>query len=110
MKPGATKAQGGKPAKVPKEQRPFTNKQVFVVPEGKRDVFEEAWIEREAIMRAAPGFEGFTMDPVGEEMIITSSWENIPAWEAMNLSKPYRRSHLPYVRAPRPPCCCTLPS
>jgi len=79
-------------------QGKFANKQIFVVPAGVQPAFETAWAERQGLMQAAAGFERFDMQTNGEEYTVVSEWTSIPEWEVFNLSKPYRRSHMPTVR------------
>ncbi|GBF90910.1 hypothetical protein Rsub_03765 [Raphidocelis subcapitata] len=74
---------------------PFTNTNRFKVKPEAVALFEEAWREREAAMRAFPGFQGFTLSRDGDNFVAASSWATIPEWEAWSLSEPCRRSHLP---------------
>ena len=68
------------------------------MPEDIQPAFQAAWLERQSYMEAAPGFEGFRIEANGTDFTVVSEWHSVPEWEALNLSKPYRRSHLPTVR------------
>eukprot|EP01025_Chloroclados_australasicus_P028539 TRINITY_DN2828_c0_g1_i3.p1 TRINITY_DN2828_c0_g1~~TRINITY_DN2828_c0_g1_i3.p1 ORF type:complete len:260 (-),score=38.00 TRINITY_DN2828_c0_g1_i3:651-1319(-) len=105
--PKAAKAKEAEPkAAKPKEakqsappatssEQQFSNKQIFIVPEEAQAAFKEAWSERARHMETMDGFEGFSIDQDGETFTVVSKWASIPKWEAFNLSKAARRSHLP---------------
>lgn len=76
---------------------PFTNTNRFKVSPSAAADFEAVWREREAAMKAFPGFQGFELKREGDggKFTASSKWASIPEWEAWSLSEPCRRSHLP---------------
>jgi antibiotic biosynthesis monooxygenase (ABM) superfamily enzyme len=66
------------------------------VPASVRQEFLSTWAAREALMRGAPGFQGFELaESAPGQYTVTSRWASVPQWEAWDLSGPARRSHLP---------------